>query len=319
MSKVLVISGHPDLGQSNTNSVILSQLSQLDDAEIRRLDTLYPDYQIDVESEQEALLGADVIVLQFPFYWYSIPALLKKWLDDVFAYDFAYGSKGDKLKDKEFILSFTVGGPDESYSPLGYNYFAIEQLLRPLEQTAYLSGMNYHSPVYTHSMVYIPGVYNTLEDVQQRAMKHALTLTNKIKAITHSTENIIRKFVKNWFELFNQLPVESDFFTASLTEDINWKMPDGQFYGHDGFCEWYEIAKATFKPNCDHQIEQIEVQKYDDNYKVNLRVRLIAETFEGSPMEGSKVNMLVNEVWLVHLNKAGEVKIFDYDVQPVNA
>lgn len=82
MSKVLVISGHPNLDESYTNTVIIDELKAgLNDVEVRRLDTLYPNYQIDVEAEQAALVSADVVVLQFPFYWYSSPALLKSgWM-----------------------------------------------------------------------------------------------------------------------------------------------------------------------------------------------------------------------------------------------
>ena len=92
MSKVLVISGHPNLDQSNANSAILQSLTKrIDDIEVRRLDTLYSNNPIDVEAEQKALLEAEVIVLQFPFYWYSVPALLKRWIDQVFTYNFAFG------------------------------------------------------------------------------------------------------------------------------------------------------------------------------------------------------------------------------------
>lgn len=177
MSKVVVISGHPNLDESFTNKVILDKVQQdVSDIQVRRLDSLYPDYKIDVEAEQQALLEADVIVLQFPFYWYSVPALLKKWVDDVFSYNFAYGSRGDKLKGKDFLLSVTIGGPEESYDPLGYNHFTIEQLLMPLQQTAYLAGMNYRKPIYTHGMVFIPGVYNTQEGVEVKAMQHGAEL-----------------------------------------------------------------------------------------------------------------------------------------------
>ena len=158
MSKIIVISGHPNLSESNTNQVILQSLENSElPVSIRRLDSLYPDYNIDIDAEQQALIDADIVVLQFPFYWYSVPALLKKWIDDVFAYNFAYGTQGDKLQNKELILSFTIGGPEESYDPLGYNHFTIEQLIQPLQQTAYLAGMNFHKPIYSHGMVYIPG------------------------------------------------------------------------------------------------------------------------------------------------------------------
>ncbi|WP_315983290.1 NAD(P)H-dependent oxidoreductase [Aliamphritea spongicola] len=122
--------------------------SGLESTDIRRLDSLYPDYRIDVAAEQQALLEAEVIILQFPFYWYSVPALLKKWLDDVLAYDFAYGANGDKLKGKDLVLSFTIGGPEEAYDPQGYNHFPIAELIKPLQQTAYLAGMNFQ-PRYT--------------------------------------------------------------------------------------------------------------------------------------------------------------------------
>ncbi|KXF82060.1 NAD(P)H-dependent oxidoreductase [Enterovibrio coralii] len=184
MSKILVISGHPDLKASNTNSLIINELKEsMENVEVRRLDTLYPTYAIDIEAEQQALIDADIVVLQFPFYWYSVPALLKKWIDDVLAYNFAYGSQGDKLKGKDMVLSFTIGGPKESYDPQGFNHFPIEELMKPLQQTAYLTQMNYHAPVYTHGMVYIEGVYNTLDAVEGRAKVHAERLIEMLKTL----------------------------------------------------------------------------------------------------------------------------------------
>lgn len=74
--KTLIISGHPDLSTSVANKVILDELEKaLPGAEIRKLDQLYPTANIDVEAEQKALLAADLIVWQFPFWWYSLPWL----------------------------------------------------------------------------------------------------------------------------------------------------------------------------------------------------------------------------------------------------
>lgn len=185
MSKVLVISGHPNLETSHANAKILALVEQgLDSVNIRKLDELYPDFSIDIEAEQQALMEHDIIVLQFPFHWYSVPALLKQWIDQVFAFGFAYGSTGDKLKDKLGILSITVGGPDDSYSSEGYNRYTIEALMPPLEQTLHLAQMRYSAPVYTKGMVYIPGVYGELSDVIQKAEKHAQRLIDTINAPT---------------------------------------------------------------------------------------------------------------------------------------
>lgn len=79
MSNIVVVSGHPDLDTSNANTVILNALEhRFDSIAVRRLDTLYSDFNIDIEAEQQALIKADIVVLQFPFHWYSVPALLKK-------------------------------------------------------------------------------------------------------------------------------------------------------------------------------------------------------------------------------------------------
>jgi putative NADPH-quinone reductase len=184
MQDTVVIVGHPDLnGQSLANRIVVDKLKTLDKTEVRILSDLYPDYRIDVAAEQAALVKAQTIVLQFPFHWYSVPGLLKKWIDDVLAYGFAYGSTGTKLQGKNLVLSFTVGGPEESYGKSGYNSFTIKDMLPPLIQTANLCGMKLAEPVYSHSMVYIPDVYNIKEEVEARAIAHGERLVSALQSI----------------------------------------------------------------------------------------------------------------------------------------
>ena len=88
---VLIINGHPAMETSNANKAILEEVKRLlPEVEVSELQALYPNYQFDVAAEQAKLVKADVIVWQFPLNWYSVPALLKKWVDDVFAFGFAY-------------------------------------------------------------------------------------------------------------------------------------------------------------------------------------------------------------------------------------
>ncbi|WP_426452426.1 NAD(P)H-dependent oxidoreductase [Paenibacillus sp. S-38] len=104
----------------------------------------------DVTSEQQKLLTADAVIFQFPLWWFSMPAILKGWVDRVFAYGLAYGYKdegnryryGDGgLEGKRAILSVAVGGPEIDYSPRGING-PLEQLLFPITHgTLYFSGM----------------------------------------------------------------------------------------------------------------------------------------------------------------------------------
>ncbi|MEC8428782.1 MAG: NAD(P)H-dependent oxidoreductase [Pseudomonadota bacterium] len=318
MSNVVVISGHPDLQSSNTNTVILERIAQaLDSVSIRHLDQLYPHYQIDVAAEQQALLDADIIILQFPFYWYSVPALLKKWIDDVFSYDFAYGSGGDKLQGKDFLLSFTIGGPEEEYNALGHNHFEIGQFLRPLQQTAYLAGMNFIKPVYTHRMIYIPDVYNELSEVQARAEEHAARLIDTVKELQNSPAQRIHQFVQKWFSDFDALEEDSTPFTKHLAVDAKLLMPEGEFIGHEGFRDWYAFARRSFKPNAQHHVKEINIDEVTSgNYKVELKIELLAETYSDSDFGGENINMLVNEVWQLSFNDNGEITIHSYVINP---
>ncbi len=184
MKKTLVIMGHPNLsGGSLANRIIADRLEQESDVEMRNLAELYPTFAIDVAAEQEAMLKADTIALQFPFYWYSVPGILKEWIDQVLAYGFAYGSTGNKLKGKNFLVSTTVGGSAEEYGPEGYNNYTIEELLRPLGQTSNLCGMNYLDPVVSHSMIYIPDVFNEKEEVVKRARDHGERLVASLNVV----------------------------------------------------------------------------------------------------------------------------------------
>ena len=67
---------------------------------------LYPDFKIDVKKEQEKLVKADSIILQFPMFWYNAPALMRQWFESVLEHGFAYGSKGKALEGKKINFIF---------------------------------------------------------------------------------------------------------------------------------------------------------------------------------------------------------------------
>jgi putative NADPH-quinone reductase len=105
---VLIILAHPDIESSIANRIVVDGVKNLENVRVRNLSELYSDFIIDIKTEQEELIKADLIIFQFPFYWYSIPSILKQWIDKVLEYGFAYGSTGDKLKGKDFLLSITI-------------------------------------------------------------------------------------------------------------------------------------------------------------------------------------------------------------------
>lgn len=133
--KTVVIVAHPDLGASRVNRAFMREIHNHSNIDVRDLYSIYPNWNIDVEKEQQMLLSYDRIVFQFPFYWYSCPPLLKKWFDDVFTYGWAFGPEGNHLKGKEFILATTTGGTEQSYQAGGDNWFTISEMFRPIQST----------------------------------------------------------------------------------------------------------------------------------------------------------------------------------------
>lgn len=63
----------------------------------------------DIKAEQQKLLLSDMLILQFPLWWWSYPAILKGWLDRVLSSGFAYGD-GAELGRKKVMYSITTGG-----------------------------------------------------------------------------------------------------------------------------------------------------------------------------------------------------------------
>ena len=188
MRKTLIIVAHPNYHTSITTKQITEYLKDTTEAKageitFRNLIMLYPDYKIDKKAEQEALKSAEIIVFQFPFYWYSIPGILKTWMDEVLEYGFAYGKTGDKLKGKHLILSFSTGGPAESYVHGARNNFEIEELLSPIIQTSNLMGTIFEKPVVSFSMANIPGIETDKTALIQKSTEHARRLYDAILSL----------------------------------------------------------------------------------------------------------------------------------------
>ena len=185
MMKTLIISGHPDLSTSVANQTILEELEKaLPDAEIRKLDQLYPDAVIDVEAEQKALLEADLIVWQFPFWWYSLPWLMKKWLDEVFLHGFSHGSTA-KLGGKKLLVSFTTGAPAEAYTGGEGSLGDIQKMVEIFQATAILCGLDYQGALYVHGVGYTTRDDEAKTESQRADAKaYAAKLIARIQEIT---------------------------------------------------------------------------------------------------------------------------------------
>lgn len=176
---VLLVSGHTNLkGDSVANKTIIEEFHRLmPEAELDMLDQLYPDFNINVEAEQQKLVKADTIILQFPVWWYSQPSLMHRWMEDTFQHGFSHGSKGKALVGKRLVASFTAGAPKEAYGEAG----AEASVMPPIAGTAALTGMTLLQPVITYGVSYTSrNDAAAMADMAERCKEHARRLVEVI-------------------------------------------------------------------------------------------------------------------------------------------
>ncbi len=185
MKHVLVVSGHTDLSDSVANKTILEDLAKaLPDAEFDYLDKEYPDYKIDVEAEQKKLLAADVIVFQFPLFWYSMPSILERWMEQTFTHGFSHGTTGDKLHGKKLIVSVTVGAPEDMYSKDGFMGHTLDDFLVAIPQLAKFTGLDLVGKVATFGVSYqMRTTPEGLESIETKAKAHADKVAKLIESL----------------------------------------------------------------------------------------------------------------------------------------
>lgn len=137
MKRTLVIVIHPNIQDSVVNKRWIKALSsQPDKYLVHDLHAAYPTGEIDIQKEQALVEQHDTIIFQFPFYWFNCPPLLKKWLDEVLTYGWAYGSQsGYKMKGKKIALAIAAGIEQEDYTPAGKYKYTLSELTAPFEIT----------------------------------------------------------------------------------------------------------------------------------------------------------------------------------------
>jgi NAD(P)H dehydrogenase (quinone) len=116
----------------------------------------------DVVAEQEKLRWADAVIFQFPLWWFSMPAIMKGWVDRVYSRGFAYGlgetgisiryGEGG-LKGRRSMISITVGGKDAHYSDRGINGSFDDLLFHIQHGMLFYPGMDVVEPFVVYESV----------------------------------------------------------------------------------------------------------------------------------------------------------------------
>ncbi|BCF93807.1 NAD(P)H-dependent oxidoreductase [Paraburkholderia largidicola] len=97
-------------------------------------DTVAPD----IRREVDALMASDVLLLVFPLYWFSVPALIKGWIDRCFLSGAMYGGKRiygrGGMAGKRAAIGVTLGGREHMFGAQGIHGELVHGMLRHLLQ-----------------------------------------------------------------------------------------------------------------------------------------------------------------------------------------
>lgn len=122
------VASHEDFGSRKNADYLVYALEQRHSYEAGTI-------AADIAGEIEKLKKADLLILNFPVYWFSVPAILKGWIDRVLISGLCYGGMRfydqGGLKGKKAALSFTLGGRPHMFGPDAI-HGELEVMLRPL-------------------------------------------------------------------------------------------------------------------------------------------------------------------------------------------
>lgn len=186
--KTLIVVTHPSLETSVVNKRWVEELRKYPDKyTVHELHKAYPDGNLDVQAEQRLIESHGPLVLQFPIYWFNCPPLLKRWLDEVLTYGWAYGSNGgDKLKNRKAALAVSAGIREENYREDGRYRYPLKQILSPFEATFLYCNADYRSFFAFYGMENAPGENVPGEENEPPARR----LENSAKDYLHFLDNL---------------------------------------------------------------------------------------------------------------------------------
>lgn len=124
------VSGRHNFSSVHDASYFKQQLEEMHASE-------HGGFGADIERELANLEWCDLMIWQFPLWWFGLPAVLKGWVDRVFVMGRAYGGPriyaNGVFKGKRALMSLTTGGPEAAYAPGGFNGDLLG-VLRPIHR-----------------------------------------------------------------------------------------------------------------------------------------------------------------------------------------
>lgn len=142
--RALMVFADPALHRSRISRRVGDAVRSLPGVQVQDLYELYPDFFIDARNERSLLKQSELLIFGFQLAWYSMPSLLKEWIDAVFKPEWADGA--GPLRGKSCWVAVACNSMEADYRPGGRHGRPLSDYLAPLEQVARACGMHWLEP-----------------------------------------------------------------------------------------------------------------------------------------------------------------------------
>lgn len=175
MANILIINGHQKtpFASGRLNRTLVSEMKKfLSQNHHVKMTTIEKGY--DPQKEQKKFMWADTIIFQYPVYWFGAPAILKQYIQDVYAYGIFYQTsqdgygQGGLLKGKTYMLSTTWNAPKEAF---GKFLPTIDEALVAMHQAQSFVGMKALPSFSCHDVIKNPQIEKYLVDLDNHLEK----------------------------------------------------------------------------------------------------------------------------------------------------
>jgi putative NADPH-quinone reductase len=143
---ILIVNAYPNFQSSHSAKVTADFIAKTYSKHTITTKNIYQNVW-DIQADQAILEIQDIIIFQFPVYWFFCPYKLQQWLEEVWTYNFAFNDTNDasgfKLAGKKIACVFTSGSSDTWYKSDAYQGKDIHDIVLPIRTTATFCRANF--------------------------------------------------------------------------------------------------------------------------------------------------------------------------------
>lgn len=192
-NKILIVFAHPLYEKSRINKIINTYIPSTDEITFHDLYELYPEFEIDIQLERQLILEHDIIVWQFPLYWYSCPALMKQWMDMVLHFKNKDDLDINSMSQKAILPIISVGEMQKTFLDNTPDETSIFDYLLPFKRIVEFSNMKYYPPL----LIKISKL-SSMEDIYKKGEQYRYVLEGLVSNFISHRELNQFKSLNDW-------------------------------------------------------------------------------------------------------------------------